>query len=274
LTSTASGADWLNNGVGQIADAGDLDGNGVAVLQREIVGGNDARAGQQDRAVGEFVLAAEPADEVLEGAGHLAEVGFAAEGGAAVALDGEGVLFLGKAEMMLSHSDLFRPISLKHRIFARVPKVNLRDRLLVLAQAGNEDTGRRVAQEVRMRETAFDISPEAQIVVDATGKLALANDRARALFGLSGEDLDSRFQDLKLSYQPGDLRTPLEKVMSERRPLELDDVVLLQKGEPTYLKIQLFPLVNNGGRMLGVSLVFQEHACLPWGDRSPSGGIL
>src|SRR5947208_564035 len=38
------------------------------------------------------------------------------------ALAGGGVLFLGKAEMLLSHSNLFLPIDLKRRIFRKVPQ--------------------------------------------------------------------------------------------------------------------------------------------------------
>ncbi|WP_433790363.1 CheR family methyltransferase [Actinoplanes sp. CA-252034] len=39
------------------------------------------------------------------------------------ALAETGVLFLGKAEMLLSHSSLFTPIDLKRRVFRRVPRL-------------------------------------------------------------------------------------------------------------------------------------------------------
>ena len=44
------------------------------------------------------------------------------------ALEPEGVLFLGKAEMLLSHGDLFKPSDLRRRFFAKVPEPALRDR--------------------------------------------------------------------------------------------------------------------------------------------------
>lgn len=50
------------------------------------------------------------------------------------ALQDTGFLFLGKAEMLLTHGNLFRPIQLKERIFAKIPKVSPGDRLLVIAQ--------------------------------------------------------------------------------------------------------------------------------------------
>ena len=46
------------------------------------------------------------------------------------ALRDTGLLFLGKAEMMRAHGNLFAPADLKARIFAKVPRANLRDRLL------------------------------------------------------------------------------------------------------------------------------------------------
>jgi two-component system CheB/CheR fusion protein len=38
------------------------------------------------------------------------------------ALAPTGVLFLGKAEMLLSHTELFQPIDLKHRVFRKVAR--------------------------------------------------------------------------------------------------------------------------------------------------------
>jgi two-component system CheB/CheR fusion protein len=43
------------------------------------------------------------------------------------ALNDTGFLFLGRAEMLLTHANLFNPADLKYRIFTKAPKVNLRD---------------------------------------------------------------------------------------------------------------------------------------------------
>jgi two-component system CheB/CheR fusion protein len=42
------------------------------------------------------------------------------------ALKNTGNLFLGRAELLLTHSDLFTPVNLKYRIFTKCPKVNIR----------------------------------------------------------------------------------------------------------------------------------------------------
>ncbi len=53
------------------------------------------------------------------------------------ALRDTGYLFLGRAELLLTHASLFTPVNLKYRMFKKLPKVNMRDKLLVLAQAGD-----------------------------------------------------------------------------------------------------------------------------------------
>ena len=47
------------------------------------------------------------------------------------ALNDDGFLFLGKAEMLFSHASLFQPHDLKWRLFTKIPRSSLRDRLLL-----------------------------------------------------------------------------------------------------------------------------------------------
>jgi two-component system CheB/CheR fusion protein len=55
------------------------------------------------------------------------------------ALNGEGgeehggCLFLGRAEMLLTHGDLFAPLDLRCRIFSKIPQGDMRNRLLTMA---------------------------------------------------------------------------------------------------------------------------------------------
>ncbi|WP_418606612.1 CheR family methyltransferase [Georgenia sp. SUBG003] len=50
------------------------------------------------------------------------------------ALQPDGVLFLGKAEMLLTHSTQFRPVELRQRIFRKLPG-SPRNRSLILPPA-------------------------------------------------------------------------------------------------------------------------------------------
>jgi two-component system CheB/CheR fusion protein len=175
------------------------------------------------------------------------------------ALNDAGYLFLGRAEMLLTHANLFNPTDLKHRVFIKAPKVNLRDRLIVLAQAGDSEAVNHLGRQVRLRETAFDTSPVAQLVVDANGSLALTNERARALFGLSTRDLGRALQDLEVSYRPVELRSLIEQAHAERHPVRLDNVERpMPDGGVRYYDVQVALLQDNGGGPLGTSITFED----------------
>ncbi len=175
------------------------------------------------------------------------------------ALKDTGILFLGKAEMLLTHADLFTPLNLQHRIFQRVPKINLQDRLLVLAQTGDEEAGSRLSSNVRLREAAFNSVPMPQIIIDFNGNLALANLAARSRFGLNWQDLGNPFRDLELSYRPLELRSPIEQVYQERNSILIEDVRRdLPNGQTEYYDIQLTPLRENGSDLIGVSITFSD----------------
>ncbi len=174
------------------------------------------------------------------------------------ALNDKGYLFLGKSELLLTHSNLFNPVELTNRIFAKVLNVNLRDRLLVLAQAGNHEAGNRLGRFMRLREAALDASPVAHIIIDLDGNLALANNRAKSLFGLGAADSGRPIQDLEVSYRPVEVRSLLEQAYAKRHSLTLHKVKrLLPDGEVQYLDVQVVPLQDNGN-ILGASITFDD----------------
>jgi two-component system CheB/CheR fusion protein len=175
------------------------------------------------------------------------------------ALNDTGFLFLGKAEMLLTHTNLFTPVNLKYRIFSKVDKVNLRDRLFVMAQVGDLDNSNHLVRQVRIREAAFDSAPVAQVVVDMNGIILLVNERARALLGLSAKDLGRSLRDLEVSYRPVELRSLIDQAYAERRAVALGGVQrLLPNGDVQYLDLQVAPLQYNGEALIGVSIAFQD----------------
>lgn len=175
------------------------------------------------------------------------------------ALQDGGFLFLGKAEMLLTHANSFAPVDLKRRIFINVPKTNLRDHLLLMAQTGDEADVNHLTSHVQIRETAFDMSLTAQVVVDLNRFLVLANERARALFNLVPADLGRPLQDLELSYRLVELRSCVEQVYSERRPINLRDIEWsTSSGEVHYLDAQITPILDINGNLLGVNISFTD----------------
>ena len=171
------------------------------------------------------------------------------------ALNPWGYLFLGKSEMLITHSDLFRPVNLKRRVFAKVVKPTLRERLLSFTHAEHELAAEPIME---IRDGAFDASPGAQVVVDAEGVLVLANAHARTLFGLTLNDLGRPLKDLELSYRPVDLRSNLEKAYSEGRTVTLGEVMTtVPSGEARELNVQILPL-KAGTRLLGAAIVYHD----------------
>jgi two-component system CheB/CheR fusion protein len=169
-----------------------------------------------------------------------------------------GYLLLGKAEMLLAHSNLFTSVDLKRRVFQKVPGATLRDRLMVLTDAGRP-VGNSGPREDRVRNAALEASPEAQIVVDAGGYLTIANNRARELFNLKHEDLNRPFQDLEISYRPLELRSKIQQVYVERRPSQIYEVEWpTASGEIAHLEVQIAPLVDENQVLLGASIGFAD----------------
>ncbi|MBI2884293.1 MAG: PAS domain-containing protein [Candidatus Methylomirabilis oxyfera] len=175
------------------------------------------------------------------------------------ALNDDGVLFLGKAEMLLSHANLFYPVDLKRRVFAKVRGFNLRNRLLAQAEAGDTEAVEQMSQHLRLREVAFDMAPVPQVVIDADGCLALANERARALFSLGPQDVGRPFADLELSYRPAELRSLIEQAHAEHRTLKLTNVEHhVPDGGVQYLEVQVTPIPWDDGGNQGVCITFDD----------------
>jgi two-component system, chemotaxis family, CheB/CheR fusion protein len=177
------------------------------------------------------------------------------------ALNDGGVLFLGRAETLMTHSSAFAPVDLKHRISTKLAtrSVVTRDRLLAIAQNAGEngaealDSGR-----TRIREAALDTSANAQLIIDAHGSLVFANQHARRLFGLSAKDIPRPLQDLKISYRPLELRSVIDQVSISRRAVAIREVEwLFAPDEVRWLDVHVAPLTEPGGAaLLGVSVSF------------------
>ena len=134
------------------------------------------------------------------------------------ALNDDGFLFLGKAEMLFTHGNLFSPVDLKRTAFSpKLIEQNARphaghgtDNGMEIAPTTlpcSSGCGNRLSTPVRRRSSWST----------ATIRLLCANDRARAEFNLSVQDLGRPLQDLEISYRPLELRSLIEQSLSERR---------------------------------------------------------
>ncbi|HEY2766232.1 MAG TPA: CheR family methyltransferase [Pseudonocardiaceae bacterium] len=174
------------------------------------------------------------------------------------ALSDVGVLFLGKAEMLLSHSKIFQPVDLKRRVFRKIPRGAPSNGNL-LVEVPNSPPRTSVGELDLLRNEALVASPVAQIVVTADGLVALTNRRADVMFGISARDIGRPFRDLELSYRPVELRHFIEQAQVERRTVRVADIEYSRSdGDPLHLEVQINPLVHSDSSLLGVTLIFND----------------
>jgi two-component system CheB/CheR fusion protein len=167
-----------------------------------------------------------------------------------------GTLFLGHAEMLLSHGDRFTPLNLKNRIFRKAAGshggLDRYDPAAAFYDRQGELPGL-----TTVRDLAFRASPVAQIVVTGEDTVAMINQQAESIFGLSARDIGRLLRDLEVSYRPVELRSYLEQAKVERRSARIADVKWQRPGADTvWFEIHINPLVDAQNGLLGVSIVF------------------
>lgn len=176
------------------------------------------------------------------------------------ALQEGGHLFLGRSEMLLSHSRLFAVVDLGPRIFSKVsgsgsrvplsiPETSKRDRVLAALQD----------EDVQLRDYSFRSGFIAQIVVDQSGIIALANDQARVMFRLTSGDIGRPLQDLELSYRPVELRSRIDRAYETGQPVTITDIeYFLPHAHLGRFDVQVTPLRGPTEEHVGCSIIFVD----------------
>jgi two-component system CheB/CheR fusion protein len=172
------------------------------------------------------------------------------------ALKPDGVLFLGKAEMLLNSSATFEPIDTKRRFFRRratwpaaIPMETPRPAVVTPAPPAR----------TQLVSEAFSSGPVAHIVLDHANRVRLINHAASATFSLSARDIGRTFSELEMSYRPAELRSLIDEVGASKKAAWLRGVEWHRSAtEVTFLDIEVLPLTGGGDRLLGVSLTFDD----------------
>lgn len=170
------------------------------------------------------------------------------------ALTNKGFLFLGKSES-LANNNLFNPVSLKHRIFAKGQNLTLNDHLLIRPQTRQKKAHLSATTQARVWQTAFIDSPFAQLAIDTKGCLIAANDQAYALFGLKDSDLGARVQNLEIG-RVVNLSVLIRQLNSDRRALQEQNIKWVTETGTTYLDIYIKSILDDSGTLLGANLIF------------------
>jgi two-component system CheB/CheR fusion protein len=171
------------------------------------------------------------------------------------ALVDDGCLFLGKAETQLARSRLFRPIDMKHRLFQKVSQEwrRLPGGSVVLSSTAA------ASLHARLLNAIVDNSAVATIVVDNDGLVVFVNAAARRMLDVGEADVGRPFQDLAISYRPTELRTHIDDVRHQARPVRLEHQDHRRRPtEPMRLTIDLSPLLGADGKLFAVLLAFTD----------------
>jgi two-component system, chemotaxis family, CheB/CheR fusion protein len=175
------------------------------------------------------------------------------------AIDDEGLLFLGKAEMLLARGGMFAATDLRARIFEKVPRgigANGRQRDSTAVEANGVQP---MNPQSRLEILAVESDPVAQIVVDRERVVVMANLRARAIFGLAVTDVGRLLQDLEISYRPIELRSQIEQACAERRQVGAREIEWTTPGgESLILDVLVIPLTEPAADVVGAKVVFRD----------------
>jgi two-component system, chemotaxis family, CheB/CheR fusion protein len=178
------------------------------------------------------------------------------------ALAESGMLFLGKADMLLMNSPLFSPADLKHRLFNKLSHAPLRARV-PLSLASRRPVSEGASGSELLREVAFDAAPIALLGFDRQLALRVANEHARRLLGIAPSEYGRQAQELALSRKLTELQPGLEKVVQERRPLSLLSAEWKRVGsESLVFDIGIVPLLDSDSEALGVQVSVADVTAL------------
>ena len=163
------------------------------------------------------------------------------------ALNTGGYLFLGKSEALVTRSDLFESVNLRHRIFRKDGSVPHPVILPTLAPP------RLVARPdaAHLTETIIEYSPIPQVVVDADSMVILANREARRLLSIGSVEVGRALRDVLPALHPVDLQTPVERVIRKRQQAVVHDVACdVRSDNPVIVDVVIAPVEVHGGALL------------------------
>ena len=173
------------------------------------------------------------------------------------ALAEDGVLVLGKSELLLTFTEGFAPEDLALRIFRKVPIPRARDLLQMQALAGQALRPRRREVPEAMIE-AFRAGPVAQLVLDADNVVLIGNEPLRALFGVGEREIGAELKDLEISYRPFELRSLIDQAVTSEGPVSGERVTWMGRdGDEHHLEVEVAAL-RTDGRHAGTSIAFRD----------------
>lgn len=172
-------------------------------------------------------------------------------------LQNNGFLFLGRAESLNGQRQIFTPVNLKHRVYAKGLTLGVDEHLQISPRICKPQRVDFFTPHTHVWQTAFETSPFAQLVVDSNSCLMMANEQANILFDLTVKDVGRPLQKLKLGQLFG-LCTSLKQVNHDRRPVALKNVEWKILTEPAYFNVYIVPVFCSDGHLFAMTLTFKD----------------
>ena len=188
------------------------------------------------------------------------------------ALGNGGILFLGRAEMVLGTGvGRFSPVSLKQRIFAAVPQA---PQPLYAVGAGSMARGYPERHpfdlqapvppaELIERRTPSDHDFEpgiiAELRVDSELIVTGANDAAHDVLAFDALDLGRPLAELPLASHPVDLMGPIQEAIAAGSSRGVGVVrYVTAAGEPVDAEVRILPTLDQHQQVVGASITFDD----------------
>ncbi|MFI9503657.1 CheR family methyltransferase [Nocardia sp. NPDC052566] len=172
-----------------------------------------------------------------------------------------GVLFLGKAEMLLSDGERFEVANMRQRMFRRragasaAPHVAQPARLEI--GLGQEVQG--VVRKRQLNDLALESAPYGLLTVGTDGRVSVLNGQIRNQFALNAHDVGRPLSELEISYRPVELRSLIEQAHAERRVIRVNAVERrLGPEDVQYFDVLIQPLWASDGVTLGTVVHFVD----------------
>ncbi len=163
------------------------------------------------------------------------------------ALNPGGYLFLGKSEALVTRTQMFEVVNLAQHILR---KEGAADLVAMTPDPAVRPGGSLRSDGRRPMEALFEQNVVAQVMLDASGNIVQANRSARRMLSIGSAELGRPLRDTELYQRPAELRTPIELVQRERRPVVIYDVPWMGPDEVRSLDIIVAPLDGPSGLVI------------------------
>ncbi|MBD3884060.1 chemotaxis protein CheR [Phormidium tenue FACHB-886] len=169
-----------------------------------------------------------------------------------------GFLVLGKSEVLINRSPIFKPINLRQRVYAKGLNLECSDYLAINPKSPKKQEINLSILHSHFWQTAFAASPVAQIAVEKGGHMVGINEQANFLFGLTLNDWKRPLTELEPGRLIGSYAS-MKKFLCNRDPKILKNIKSNTSQGIKYFDISIVPVFNPQGQFLGMILTFLDE---------------